>query len=262
MARLGGSIFVHNAVKFDYCIEESIHSLCELCDQVVALDAQSDDNTVDVLMNCEKKFKNLKVFTNATWECADNYQRLAILANQAKNYLNTPWHFMLQADEVIHESSFDYIRRAVNGKKYESYFCRRYNFFKDFNHYLRFNLPQDKKPCSDVVVRLARIGYNAVGDAESLGVDPKNANTSEPDRIKIFHYGMVRKDQNYIDKTISMQSWFMGEGSQPDPRVVAMTNGVYEWNKMKELDDLTTLQISHPIFAQKWVEERQGLKPE
>ncbi len=257
---LGGSIFVHNAIKFDYCIVESIDSLCAICDEVVALDAQSEDNTIEILNSCKTNNKNLTVITGADWHCADNYTRLSILANQAKDHLKTDWHFMLQADEVIHEDSFPFIKNVISQNKYDSFLCRRINFFGDLNHYLRFDLDQNKKPCSDVVMRLANLKYRAFSDAESLATDPKTTSSNLIDQIKIFHYGMVRKDQQYINKTMDMQSWFMGQGSQPDHRVVAMTNGVYEWEKMKERIDLTELTTSHPVFAQNWVNERQSAK--
>lgn len=265
MKRLGGSIFVHNAVKFDYCVAESIASLCAACDEVAVLDAQSDDGTIDILRECEKKYDNLTVHEGGNWNCADNYVRLALLADEAKSRLSSKckWHFMLQADEVLHEDSFPHIRDAMKQNYYTSTFCRRVNLFGDLNHHLRFDLPQDRKPCSDIVIRLAHREYSAAGDAESLGVDPKTITRHYQENIHIFHYGFVRRDQNHIDKVISMQSWFFGLGGQPDHRVVAMkdkADGVYDWTTMKENSDLGPLPKPHPVFAKAWAEERQKEK--
>lgn len=260
---LGGSIFTHNAIEFDYCVEESLASLCAICDEVVVLDAQSNDGTQDKLLECATRHRNLKVFLNGKWECASNYARLAILANEARDYLKTSWHFMLQADEVIHENSFPAIRKAISMNAFTSFMVRRINLFGDLNHYLGFDIPQERKPCSDVVLRLGVKSLNAVGDAESLQDDPKTNSQEFIDKINIFHYGMVRRDVNFIEKIISMQSWFSGESSQPDQRAVDMkANGEtrFDWTRFKEKNDLRKLHMEHPRFSKNWAEERQKEK--
>ena len=260
MQTLGGSMFIHNAIQFDYCVAEALDSLCAVCDKAVILDANSTDGTIDLLMDVQKRNKNLKVITGANWECAENLDRLKILTDKAKSYLDTDWQFQLQADEVIHESSFKNIRNAIQSNKWTSYVTRRCNLFGDLNLYLRYDLPQQHKPCSDAVVRLATINWNSYGDAESLQVDPAYTGQFELNHITIFHYGYVRRDANGIDKTISMQSWFWGPNSKPDQRVVEMTNGRYEWEKLKTRDMLAPITMSHPKFSQKWAEERQKEK--
>ena len=258
---LGGSIFTHNAVKFDYCIREALASLCAVCDEVVVLDAESEDETVDVLNECKNNHGNLKVVTGVKWDCAPNYARLAMLANEAKSHLKTDWHFMLQADEVIQEISFPYIRCATTRNDgNESYFCRRLNLFGDLNHYFGYDIPHHKKPCSDVVIRLAKTKFDAIGDAESLGANSQTITNVYQELIHIFHYGFVRRDASHIDKIMNMQSWFYGPGSTPDQRVAGMTNGIYDWTLLKEKNDLTALSLSHPKFSAEWAAERQKEK--
>jgi hypothetical protein len=127
---------------------------------------------------------------------------------------------------------------------------------------LRYDLAQEHKPCSDIVVRLAKIDAMACGDAESLQVDPRYLG-SEVNNVIIFHYGFVRRDANCIDKTISMQSWFWGPNSTPDQRVVEMAKSGtnrYEWEKMKTREMLERIPMEHPIFSKAWAEERQREK--
>lgn len=255
---LGGSMFIRNAVQFDYCVVEALDSLCAVCDKAVIVDANSTDGTLDLLMDAQKRLPNLRIIKGANWECAANHDRLRILADTAKSYLDTDWHFMLQADEVIHESSFKNIRKAIQNKKWTSYMVRRCNLFGDLNHYLKYDIPQHHKPCSDSIIRLATTNWNAYGDAESLQVDPRYMGTDH--NIVIFHYGFVRRDSNCIDKTISMQSWFWGPNGQPDQRVVEMTTGRYEWEKMKTRDLLEKIPMSHPKFSAAWADERQKEK--
>lgn len=253
-------MFIRNAIQFDYCVVEAIESLCAVCDKAVIVDASSTDGTLDLLIDAQKRLPNLRVIKGANWECANNLDRLRLLADTAKNYLDTDWHFMLQADEVIHESSFKSIRRAIQSDKYTSYIVRRCNLFGDLNHYLKYDIPQEHKPCSDAVIRLGTINWPAYGDAESLQVDPAKMGQNELNHILIFHYGFVRRDANCIDKTISMQSWFWGPNSQPDRRVVEMTGGRYEWEKMKARELLDRIPMDHPKFSKAWAEERQREK--
>lgn len=255
---LGGSMFIRNAIQFDYCVAEALESLCAVCDQAVVLDCGSTDGTLDLLVEVQKRNKNLKVVQGGNWECHENYERLRILADVAKSYLTTSWHFMLQADEVIHESSFPHIRKAIKSPNKQSFMIRRCNLFGDLNHYLRYDLGQEHKPCSDSVVRLATIENPAYGDAESLQVDPRYLENLI-ESITIFHYGFVRRDANCLDKTISMQSWFWGPNSTPDSRVVEMAKqGTrYDWKKMKSREMLAKITMDHPKFSKEWANERQ-----
>lgn len=260
--KLGGSMFIRNAIQFDYCVAEALDSLCAVCDEAVIVDAGSTDGTIDLLKEVQSRNRNLKVVTGANWECHEKYDRLRILADIATSYLKTDWNFMLQADEVIHEKSFPAIRKAIQHPTNRSYMIRRCNLWGDLNHYLKYDIPQEHKPVSDQVIRLATTDHVAHGDAESLQADARYMGV-KTDEIVIFHYGFVRRDANMIDKTISMQSWFWGPGSQPDHRVVEMSkkeNPRFEWEVMKTRDLLGDLPLPHPKFAKKWAEERQAEK--
>jgi len=262
MPTLGGSMFIRNAIQFDYCVAEALDSLCAVCDDVVVVDASSTDGTLDLLAQVQARQPKLRVVPGANWECHEKFERLRILADVAKSYLNTDWHFMLQADEVIHERSFPAIRRAIQHPTNRSYMIRRCNLWGDCNHYLRYDIAQEHKPVSYEVVRLATLDCPAFGDAEVLQCDPRYMER-QVDEIIIYHYGFVRRDANMIDKTINMQSWFWGPGSQPDHRVVEMSkkeNPRFEWEVMKTREMLDAIPYPHPTFSKAWAEERQREK--
>ena len=249
MNSLGGSIFIRNAIKLAYCIEEAVLSLIPICDEVIVGDAQSTDGTLDILRRLEKDNANVRVIEGLNWECADDYNRLNILANEVKNNLKTDWHFMLQADEVLHENSYDKIRGLINHDGPDGYMCRRYNFYGNIDRYIRFDIVNNTKPCSDRIMRLAKTHCNAHGDAESLQIP--NCNIDHVDSINIFHYGMVRDKRIFVDKVIDMQSWFHGPDGTPDHRVVAMKENNEEFSpwKCKNIEDTTELTMVHPKVA-------------
>lgn len=254
MPSLGGSIFIRNAIELDYCIEEAILSLVQICDEVVVGDAQSTDDTLSILKELEREHSNLTVIDGLDWECADDYKRLAILANQVKSHLNTDWHFMLQADEVLHENSYDKIKALIKHRGPDGYMCRRYNFYGDIDRYIRFDIVNNTKPCSDRIMRLAKTDCNVYGDAESIQIP--RCNVEYVDGINIFHYGMVRDKRIFVDKVIDMQSWFHGPNGTPDHRIVEMKENNEEFSpwKCKDIGDTTVLTMAHPKVAHNLVE--------
>lgn len=200
MKTLGGAIFCYNAIKHDYCIVEAITNLKEFCDQVVVLDAGSTDGTQDLLTplnggNCSVMYLN-------EWDQAQGMGsfKLSHFANKAMDQLTTDYLFHAQSDEIVHEDSFPWIRKAMEEGR-EGYMCRRYNLWKDPQHML--NVEQARKPCSTEIVRLAKRQYRAVDDAESLGVP--SVYIDYLDKIEIFHAGYVRKKDVMVSKVKFLQ---------------------------------------------------------
>lgn len=250
---LGGSLFVRDAIRLDYCIEAAIESLVPVCDDVVVMDCQSTDGTLDLLRTMAARHSNVRVIENSPWEVACGYVRLAILANNAREFLKTRWHFMLQADEVLHESSYPVIREAVmnDGWGLPTFKVRRLNLWRDPDHHVSFS--STLKPCSDEPTRLGQIDVPAVGDAESL-IDYQGSHRDLLHRITIFHYGFVR--HGLIEKVIDMQSWFHGPGSTPDARVVKMRDEGTGFIPQAIIPDseLVPIPLPHPEAARAWVE--------
>lgn len=262
MHKLGASLFIHNGLKYDYCLKESILSVLELCDEVVVLEADSEDNTIGLLHAMSKEYPKLKVYDHGIWECATDFKRLSILANQARELLSSEWHFMIQADEVLHESSFDTIKKLIsNDDGFDRYGCRRINLFKDFDHYIRFDLEQSRKPCNDTIIRLGKKEVETYSDAESLVPGGRLSNKYIEDLL-IFHYGMVRKRDVALDKAISMQGWFFADmdGIGVDKRLIEQKEkyGVFKPEEFFQDADLAKLRWGHPKFAVEWVREGEG----
>lgn len=254
MGLIGGSLFVHNAVEFDYCIQEAVESLVPFCDDIVVLDAQSTDDTLAVLRQLESKHAQVRVIEGANWTCAADKTRLPILANQAKSYLNTVWHFMLQADEVIHESSIPAILEFAKTGEYDSCTVSRLNLWGDFDTYIRPG--SSLQPCSWQVVRYGRLNLDAYGDAESFMHSYKHLEYLI-DKITIFHYGFLRN--NMCGKVISMQKWFGGEGSQPDKRYVKMQEqGYFDPYFITPKSELLPIPMPHPKVMEQWISERMN----
>lgn len=263
MKTIGGSLFIRNAIKYDYCVEASILSLLDLCDDIVVLDCQSEDGTLEILRRLASMYPKIRLFENVEWNCAENYERLKILANQAISHLQTDWHFVIQADEVLHEKSVPVIKAIVEaaGDQSMAFLMRRPHLFGNMDHYIRHDLPITRKPASDYVIRLGRRDHLAVGDAESIWAPA--VNNQFMNEIVLFHYGYVRKNSVCLSKAIDMQSWFNGQGSQVDSRLIEMQqkDNVFRPEGFFAWEDLARLDLDHPLVAKAWVDERRSEHP-
>lgn len=264
MTTLGGSLFIRNGIQYDYSFEPAILGLLDICDDFVVLDCQSDDGTTERLRELAAKYPKIRLFENGNWNCADNYSRLKILANEAIAKLDTDWHFMIQADEVLHEESLPHIKMLVerNDPSMRAYMVKRIHLFGNMDHYLRHDLPTTRKPSSDQVIRLARKGVFASGDAESL--DPAGfCSSNHVPSIVLMHYSFVRKNEVNISRSIDMQTWFHGPGGQPDKRLLELRDDGNVWRPEKffSWEEFAPLYLSHPTVAKAWADERRGDHP-
>lgn len=260
MVSLGGSTFVWNGIKQDYNFIETLECLYELCDEIAVVFG-GDDGTVDkvnewfgnVLNREDGKTVHLYQVGKKEWDAQVGREKLSYFSNIAIEHLQTDWNFYLQCDEILHEDSFQAVRDAIEvaGQyEVEAYFCRRLNLWKDPLHVL--NVPQERKPCSTEVIRLAKTKYRCVDDAESIGAIQVHI-PSEIDNIMIYHMGFVRDPVKHLVKIQHMQ-------------VEVFLWGDYD-EKAKNCDrliperwfsDADIIPIPKPLpkYIQAWVKER------
>lgn len=256
MQTIGGSLFIRNAIEHDYCIEAAIESLVELCDEIVIVDACSDDGTVPLLKAIASWHPKIKLVLDQPWECAPDFHRLSILANVAISHLTTDWHIMLQADEVLHEMSIPIIRDALERHKNEHdlvFIVRRPHVFRHMDYYIRHDLEEERKPSGDFIPRIGRRHHLAYGDAQ--GIAGGNVTWEYKHQIALYHYSFVRHHKPNIARAIAMMKWF---GVGTDARLLDMTGDyVYHPERFYQWCDLKRLEHAHPEVVRAWVDERR-----
>ena len=258
--KLGGASFIHNGIKQDYHYKETIQCLADLCDEVVIVDAGSDDGTYESLidyidqLNKEYDIGYTKIkllrFTNAEWHAERGREKLSYFSNKAIEALNSEYVFYLQMDEILHEDSFQYVHQAIK-TGHEAYFMRRLNLWK--TPLMMLNVEQSRKPCSTEVIRLAKSHYRCVDDAESLGV-PEVVIYGDIDLMTIFHYGFVRHPVKHLVKIKHMltEVFLFGEN---DKR--AENCDKFEPDRFFDPEkDLVPIPRKLPKFIQAWCKER------
>lgn len=243
---LGGSLFIYRGETFDYCYKESIECLKQFCDKVTIVDAGSDDGTSEIVRSMEDHKTKVMCLPKELWDAQRGKTKLSTFSNFAHAMLDTDYFFNLQSDEILHENSYDAVRRAIETNE-PGFLCTRLNLWKDCNHML--NVPQERKPCSTEVIRLAKHGAFSFDDAENLCTP---AVTDFLDDIVIWHYGFVRKKDIMKQKVIHMQRQVF----EMDHDKKLDGSPIFDWTAWFSEEDLVPIRSDHPAIMKEWVKTR------
>lgn len=250
---LGGTLFCYNGIKHDYCLKEAVASLKKLCDECVILDAGSDDGTAELMQSFYDEKTKVICLPKEEWCKHEGREKLSFFTNLAIASLSTDWNFNLQADEVIHENSFPFIREAIEVPGAESYWSRRIDLWADSKHYL--DVPHNRKPVGTEIIRLAKTKYLSIDDAQSIAAQP--ADWTYYDKIHIYHMGFIRSKYVHTKKIKHMleEIFLMGM----DKNVEEM-GGVFDcWGMGFDKNDVKPITELLPIFIQEWATKRDGI---
>lgn len=246
---LGGNVCIRNGIQLDYCWEEAIKSLLPICDKVIVCDSDSDDGTrqkIDEWCAAEPKLIPL----NFPWENpkADHLYWPRWL-NYARQHLPTDYHIQLDADEILHENSYDEVLRAVKDGLVLK--CARFNFYLDNWHLV------PKGVCLGwEVIRVAPTSLSLPSDYPDPHSGPAEA-AARQSSVQIMHYGFIRKRESYFKKARVVHNIWAG---QYDPRLEEAEKhdgnwmdapGVAEWRH--RLEEFTG---THPAVIHEWLKER------
>jgi hypothetical protein len=249
---LGGSIFVRNGVKYDYCFKESILSLLEFCDKVSCVIVDGEDETVDIVKELGASNNKLIIthLPQSEWDLQQGkaQSKLCYFTDIAISKLDTDYNFYQQADEILHEKSYDKVRKVIETNE-PAYFCTRINLWG--SPYLQLNVPQHRKPCSSEIIRIAKTEFRSYGDAESLAVP--TADYSCVNDIRMYHMGFVRKRDVMKSKVINMQIGVFEMENYDDK-----LNGsdVFIPERWFTKEDLKPIDEPLPTIIKEWAKER------
>lgn len=245
MKKLGGTLFIRNGLQYDYCFVEAIKSLQEFCHEVIIIDAGSTDNSQSLLKPLEDSKTKIIYLDGSEWEREQGREKLAYFQNKAIDNLTTEWNFCLQADEIVHEKSYDSIHRAINSGLGESYMCSRINLWG--SPYYKLNVEHARMPCSKEIIRLAKTQYRSWGDGESIDAQCVMNFVND---IEIWHYGFVRKKEVMKSKIINMQCAVFGMENY-DQKLNECE--VFNSKLWFDGDDLAIIDSPHPKIIKEWI---------
>jgi hypothetical protein len=258
---LGGASFVWRNNDQDYHIKETLTCLVDLCDEVVVAAGGTDGTFEDVFHFIQEmalfsdRWEKVRLIeiTEDMWNGQHGREKLSYFSNICIELLTTDYTCYIQADEVLSEEAFPYVRMAIETGK-EAFFMRRLNLWKDHNHML--NVSQDRKPCSTEVIRLAKTKYRCVDDAESIGV-PECYVFGDIDTMVIYHTGFIRNGKKMLVKVKHMLTEVFGWSND----VRAENCDTFIPERFFSDADIVPIPKPLPKFIQQWAKERYPDKP-
>lgn len=249
MKDLAGTLFVYNGKSMDYCFMESINSLLCFCDYVIVVDAGSTDGTLQDIQTIKSdKLKIISLHTE-DWFKQSGQEKLNYFTNIAideSEKMGFKYQFNLQADEIVHENSYNSIRKAIK-VGFEAYMSTRINLWH--SPYLQLNVPHERKPCSSEIIRFAKTKYRSVGDAESLNAP---VDFSFVEDIRIYHMGFVRDRAVMKKKVIHIQEEIFG--MDHDKKLDGVNEFIPE--RWFSTNDVIPISEPLPIIIKEWASKR------
>lgn len=240
MKTVGGFVYAHNAVDYDYCLSQCVEGLAAVCDEVILADCESTDATLANMEALAALYDHVRV-VKLPWKPNRDGCWLADLANECRSMLKTDFWFHLQADEVIRETDYDTVRELR--KRVACRIMPRLNFLTT-----PFLLCPPNRVCGPWVVRFAPISEPIIGDGE--GANGHGA-TREP--IPIFHYGFIRNPTALAAKAKVTETAFKGGYNPIHDRLPTEGLGI-----LKEVipEPLTPYSGTHPTNMLHWLRDR------
>lgn len=251
---LGGNVCIRDGNKLDYPWRESVSSLLPVCDVVVVCDGGSTDGTLEEIREWCKRQPKLRLCCYPWTDPKADIDFWVRWLNWAREHVPCSHHIQLDADEVLDERSYPIVLEYAKTAPRDTLKCQRLNFWKDHRHLIPHGVCLGHE-----VVRLAPQDMWLPSD----GVHPLGAETvamSNPSKIRIFHYGFLRRREAYFEKAKLLHGYFF---NTYDPRMTkAEEDTEHGGNWMEKIENvewtknLIPYNGHHPIIAHQWLRER------
>jgi hypothetical protein len=201
--KVSGFTFIRNAVKYDYPVVEAINSILPLCDDFYVAVGNSDDNTVDVIQNIDKKkIYIIETIWDSSPEANTGGKVFALETNKAFRAIpeDSDWAFYIQGDEAVHEKYLKNLQEAMEKYKNDSlvdgllfnylHFYGSYDYVGISPKWYRNEVRVIRNDKSIYSYRDAQ-GFRK-GNDQKLNVKPANA--------YMYHYGWVKDPRTMLEK--------------------------------------------------------------
>lgn len=238
--KVSGFTIIRNAVKYDYPVREAILSILPLCDEMIVLIGNSDDDTLQLIQSINSN--KIKIH-HSVWD--DSLRAggkvLAVETDKAFDLVSpeSDWAFYIQADEVLHEKCIDSVRDAMlkykDNKKVEGllfhyvHFYGNYKYVGDarewYNHEIRV-IRNDKQ------IRSYR-------DAQGFRKNGKKLHVKLIDAY-IHHYGWVKDPYHQMEKRAAFSRLYDNGTQEP---IVIKKEDLFDYSN---INSLTLFKGTHP----------------
>jgi hypothetical protein len=239
--KVTGCTFIRNAEKYDYPIVSSLQSLLPLCDEVIVVLGNSEDNTENWLRNIgsDKISIHPSIWNDALREGG---AVLAIETNKGLDLVpkDADWVIYLQGDEIIHEKDYDCILSAMEKYKNDSEIDGILFQYKHF--YGSYEYIADSRKWYRKEIRIVRNdkSIRSYNDAQGFRKSSKKLKVVEISAT-IYHYGWVKNPfQQQLKQKNFNKLW---HDDVNVTKIVDFEKDNYDYDK---IDSLVEFDGTHP----------------
>ena len=222
--KVSGFTFIRNGIKLDYPIEEAIRSILPLCDEVVVAVGNSEDETLQLIKNIDRKVRIIETIWDDSLR--EGGAVLAVETDKAFKAISkdSDWAIYIQGDEVMHEDYYLNIRNAMqqyaNDEKVDGLLFNYRHFYGSYD-YIGDAIQWYPK---EIRIVKNRPDIYSFGDAQGFKKgNGEKLNVAEIDAY-IHHYGWVKSpeamqrkqetfhklwhDDNWVEKNVAKADEF------------------------------------------------------
>jgi len=242
---------IRNGDALDYCYTLCIESLLEVCDVVSVSVAPGEDRTEERIRDWVAREPRLLINIYPWPDPKGDIDFFVNWIQYAKAHTPADYVIELDADEVLHENSFDAILKLKERGGRFSVRFHRYNFWRDAQH----TIPPGHC-CSHNPTRMAPQNVWMPSDGpHPMGAEMIMMNIETP-APEIMHYGFLRKPDAFFRKSRALHGYFF---NSYDPRLEKAETMEGNWMENCDLgwqDSLVPFTGTHPARMKHWLEAR------
>lgn len=106
---ISGFMIIKDALKQGYPFVETIASALPICDEFLISEGYSTDGTFEIVQRISELNKKIRIFRQ-NWPTAKKLTVLAEVTNAIRKKSKLSYIFSVQANEIVHEESVEFIR--------------------------------------------------------------------------------------------------------------------------------------------------------
>ena len=260
--KVSGFTIVRNAVKLQYPVIESIHSILPICDEFIVNVGKSEDETLALI----KSIQSPKIrIIQTVWDMKKGPAVLADQTNIALKECSGDWAFYLQTDEVIHECDLPKLKQDM--QRYlenPTVDALRFKWFHFYGSHFRYRIDKGWYQKQDRIIR-NNGQVRSMGDAFAFERIDGKALCHKNTGCFLYHYGWVFNEEVMAKRRLNQ-----GEIWSED-RSAEQNTGRYEFGDLKRFpiyfgshpSVMKDLIVNHPISQQdlKEIHQRHWWNP-
>lgn len=209
--KIYGFSCLKNGLKFDYPFFESWSSLAPLVESTTVAFDPGEDKSLEVL----KTIPKVQIIHREWPKDILGGRSIAVMTNYAleeiRAQLKLPqpssteplWGILLQADEVFHQRDLDQVRKDLIEAEKQGYDAVRFKYLHFWQSHYRLAIGKRWYPEE---IRAINLNSSIVNEGDGVSFENwKRVYTSD---VPIYHYGHVRDQKKYLEKTLEMRKMY------------------------------------------------------